>query len=86
MSKSDLLLSIGNCGENARFVANVIQTHHRNPARKLKGLLELLTNGHSVRTGQFEIDALIIDGKRYGWEVLESPAIVEKWARFADAR
>ena len=56
----------------AGFLANIIKTHHRNPAKKIKGLVMLLKNGHQVRTGQFEIDVLVVDGVRMGWDILES--------------
>jgi len=67
----------------AEFVAHVIDTQHRNPAAKLRGLAELLEAGHEVRTGQFSIDTLVIDGRGYGWEVLESPGVLKHSARFA---
>ena len=65
------------------FVANVILTQHRNPAAKLVGLVKLLKSGHEIRTGQFAIDVLVIDGRQYGWEVLESPVLVSRWASVA---
>lgn len=63
----------------AGFIANVILTQHRNPSAKLNGLVELLKAGHEVRTAQFSIDTLLIDGYERGWEVLESPAVVQLW-------
>ena len=61
------------------FIANVILTQHSNPTAKLRGLVKLLKEGHEVRTGQFSIDTLVIDGRVYGWEVLESPVLVSRW-------
>lgn len=63
----------------AGFLANVISAQHGNPARKLKGLVDLLKSGHDVRTAQFSIDTLIIDGRQMGWEILESPVLVDRW-------
>jgi hypothetical protein len=59
-------------GPEAAFVANVILTSQRNPGRKLAGLVKLLRAGSSVRTGQFAIDVLVIDGRRASWTELES--------------
>lgn len=56
----------------AGFVANVILNQHSNPGRKMTGLLNLVRNGASVRTGQFAIDTLIIDGQIAQWASLES--------------
>ena len=63
----------------AAFIANVILTQHSNPSRKLKGLVDLLKSGHEVRAGQFSIDTLVIDGRQMGWELLESPVLVDRW-------
>lgn len=63
----------------AGFIANVIATQHSNPARKLKGLVELLKSGHDVRTAELSIDILIVDGQQFGWEILESPVLVDRW-------
>lgn len=64
----------------AAFVANVILTQHRNAAAKLKGLVEILKAGHEVRTAQFSMDTLLIDGEQRGWEILESPVLVARWS------
>ena len=55
----------------ASFLSNVILNWHNNPAKKLKGLVNLLKAGHSVTTGSNHIDVLIIDGYRASWVVLE---------------
>ena len=55
----------------AGFVANVIMSWHRNPARKMRGLVNLLHAGHSVQTAQTAIDVLLIDGVKASWIVLE---------------
>lgn len=64
MNKADRL--------GAGFVANVILNWHRNPTKKLAGLVRLLEAGKNVRTGQFNIDVLIVDGKLTDWIALES--------------
>mgnify|MGYP001565074888 CR=1 FL=1 len=66
-------------GREAAFLANLILTQHCNAAYKLRGLLILLKGGYECRVGQFNRNILIINGKRFGWEVLESPGIVEQW-------
>lgn len=63
----------------AGFIANVILTQHVNPSARLKGLVQLLKTGHEVRTAQFSIDTLVIDGMQRGWEILESPVLVDRW-------
>lgn len=83
MTKANAIKVISGYGKDARFVANVIQSWHRNATRKLCGLADLLAAGHEVRTAQFSVDVLVIDGKRYGWEVLEAPALVQRWTQFA---
>lgn len=54
------------------FLANVIQVRYAAPARKLKGALELIDNGHELRIGGHDIDALLVDGERFDWEALEN--------------
>jgi len=58
-------------GREADFLANVIETHHSKAYTKLRGLVNLLVLGHSVRTGQFDIDVLVVDGERKPWTFLE---------------
>jgi hypothetical protein len=59
-------------GNDAAFVANVIATQHRNRARKLRGLLGLLKAGLSVRVAAFNLDVLVVDGRRETWAFLET--------------
>jgi hypothetical protein len=74
MTIAERIAKIRTFDENTNFVANVILTCHRNRARKLKGVLALLSAGHSVRIGQFSIDVLLVDGKPTSWEFLETSA------------
>jgi hypothetical protein len=74
MTIAQMTARIQTFGTDASFVANVILTQHRNRARKLKGVIALLTGGHDVRTGQFDIDGLIVDGKSTPWQFLETSA------------
>ena len=53
------------------FLVNVIQNWHKTPGSKLMGLLNLVKAGHEVRTAQFAIDRLIIDGFEASWCVLD---------------
>jgi hypothetical protein len=71
-------------GGDAAFLATIILTDHSKPARKLSGLVELLKSGHQCRTGQYRKDLLVIDGRKFGWEVLESPAVVDLWMPTAE--
>jgi hypothetical protein len=59
-------------GREASFVANLIVCWHPKPTRKLAGLVKLLGRGHEVRTAQFAMDILIIDGQRASWADLEA--------------
>lgn len=83
MNKQVILSKIQKFGQDAVFVANVVLTQHNRPSTKLSGLLALLEAGHSVRTAQFSCDTLVIDGTKYGWELLESPKLIINgtWSR-----
>lgn len=58
----------------AGFIANVIIHQHRNPARKLRGLVNLLRQGTPVRVADHQIDTLIVN------ECLAPWAVLEEWA------
>jgi hypothetical protein len=58
----------------AGFLANMISCWHGRPFTKLAGLVALLRDGHEVRTAQFGMDALVIDGERAQWAALEEAA------------
>lgn len=70
-------------GNEAAFLANVILCQHKNPAKKLAGLVHLLKHGFECKTGQFAIDVLVIDGKRVGWEALEHPSGLAQWFQYS---
>jgi hypothetical protein len=72
MTTDQIYAMLSNMGGDVSFVANVIRTHHRNPAAKLKGLYALVISGHSVRTGSCDIDVLVIDGVKVEWAALEA--------------
>lgn len=72
MTKHATLREVGQYGTGAAYLANVILWHHRNPARKLRGLLRLLRAGKSCRVGQFNLDVLLVDGERQDWSILET--------------
>ena len=55
----------------AGFLANVISCSHGRPFTKLAGLVALLRDGHEVRTAQFSMDVLMIDGERAEWAALD---------------
>lgn len=70
-TKEQAIVEILKTGDKeASFVLNVVQNWHKNSAGKIKGLRNLITAGHSVRTGQFSIDTLMIDGVQAPWSVL----------------
>ena len=77
MKMKEAYQKVSEFGEAAAFVGNLILTQHSKSVSKLKGLLGLLKKGHEVRTAQFSTDILIIDGKKFGWEVLDSPAVIK---------
>jgi hypothetical protein len=58
----------------AGFVANVILNWHGRPFAKLIGLVALLRAGREVRTAQFDLGTLLIDGECADWSALERAA------------
>lgn len=70
MKKADTIQKIQGHGTDASFVLNVVMNHHRKPAVMILGLANLLEAGHEVRTGQFDLDVLVIDGCAAPWNVL----------------
>lgn len=75
MTKIETLRAIQKHGQDASFVANVICSRHSYPARKLAGMLNLLSTGHTVTLGA-DIDTLLIDGYHKDWRYLEYGARV----------
>jgi hypothetical protein len=71
MAKINRTEQIAKYGQDAAFVANVISTQHSAPARKLRNVLYLLESGRSVRTAQFSIDTLLVDGIRVPFSALD---------------
>lgn len=59
-------------GLDAAFVANCVLTHHRNPTRKLRGLVALLRQGRSVSIAPYDISQLWIDGRTAPFATLEA--------------
>ena len=72
MTKDEMYREAGERG--AGFVANLIVNWHDQPFTKLCGLVALLRAGREVRTAQFALDVLVIDGERAGWSELERAA------------
>lgn len=58
---------------NIGFIANVIQCHCGNQAKKLHGLKNLVDNGYEVGNGNTLFD-IRIDSKQYDMSVLEQCA------------
>lgn len=79
MTKMDAYKAAQEYGTDAAFVANLVLNNHRNPGRKLKGLVQLLADKNDIRTAECSTDVLIINGERQGWEVLECPAVLKVW-------
>lgn len=46
------------------FLANVIMSQQSNPGKKLKNLKKWLDEGHDVRTAQFDLFSIVVDGKQ----------------------
>lgn len=61
--------------KDACFVANVIMTACGKAGTKLANLYAILCTGVSVRTAQFDMWTLIIDGKAYGYGALDRDGI-----------
>jgi hypothetical protein len=72
MTKAEMCQEAEERGEG--FLANVIACWHGKPFTKLAGLVALLRDGHEVRTAQFGMDILVIDGERAEWAALEGAA------------
>lgn len=72
MTKVALIRSFS--GTEHSFLANVIECHHSNPVRKLRGLRNLVNAGHFVAL-PVDMDRLTIDGCEASWIVLE------EWAK-----
>jgi len=72
MTKHEMYREACDCGVG--FLANVIWHHHPKAFTKLCGLVALLREGREVRTAQFSLDALVIDGERADWSALERAA------------
>lgn len=58
--------------KEAGFVANVIMTSCTKPTTKLRTLIALLLKGVSVRTAQFDMLVLIVDGKAHNYSYLDA--------------
>ncbi len=58
-------------GPEAAFVANVVLCHHPRAARRLRGLVALLEQGHDVRCAPHALDVLLVDGAVVPWSRLE---------------
>lgn len=84
MTRAETVREIEKYGEDASFVANLILNNQRRPAKKLKGMLELLSQRWEIRSAQFSIEDIVIGGKRFGYSVLESPKLVEVWYKTAE--
>ena len=74
LTKAEAYREAQEYGLQAAHVANVIVCWHRRPFARLIGLLALLRAGHEVRTAQFDLDTLVIDGERAEWSALERVA------------
>jgi len=55
----------------AGFLANVIMNWQTNPAKKLKGLVNLLRADHTVDVASRDLTILMVDGCMASWVVLE---------------
>jgi len=53
------------------FLVNVLLLHIH-PYPKLRGLLALTLAGNEARTGQFDMDVLLVNGERRAWPYLET--------------
>lgn len=83
MTKAEAIKAINGFGTDAAFLGNVILNWHSKPTTKLRGLATLLQQGHDCRTANLSIDTLVIDGRIFGWEILESPILVSRWMSVA---
>lgn len=75
MTKKEAYQFLDRQGRAISFLTNVIMTQHSNPAKKMKGLVYGIKNGHSFRIADFHIDVLIMDDTKVSWSVLEDLAV-----------
>ena len=73
MTKNELYRNLTAKDRDTSFLANVIMTSQPNPARKLRGLWNLIQANRDVRSGN-TIDQIRIDGHSFSYAVLDNPA------------
>ena len=71
MTRKELIQWCDSQRSHIAFLANLIVCHHPRPVAKLRGLRNLIMNRHQVCVAQFDIDQIVIDGKRCGFSELE---------------
>lgn len=71
MTRRDAYTRAQQAGPEAAFVANVVLCHHPRAARRLRGLVALLDQGHDVRCAPHALDVLLVDGAVMPWSRLE---------------
>jgi len=72
LSRQQIIQTIEKTSRDAGFLVNVILCLHARPWTKLRGAAMLLLSGHDVHVGQFDMDALVVDGERTSWAALET--------------
>lgn len=72
LTKAEYKRIIREHGDEAAFVANIIDVWQRNPLSRLRGLVKLLQAGRDVRTGPFNYCTLLVDGAHTPWTTLET--------------
>jgi hypothetical protein len=70
MTKLQAYLYLSRVSDEVSFLANIILTRHKNPAKRLKRLVKLVDDGRDVRLAGFSCDVLLLDGKKVEWSIL----------------
>lgn len=71
MTKNEMYRALSCSGDTElSYLANVIFTGHTQAGAKLKGVYALYKAGHEVRTAQFDMFTLLIDGHSTSWNTL----------------
>jgi len=71
MTKVQAYISLCKLSDDLSFLANIILTRHKNPAKRLKKLVELVSGGKDVRLADFSCDTLLMDGEKVSWNILD---------------
>ncbi|MGW8177486.1 MAG: hypothetical protein ACWGQW_01650 [bacterium] len=71
MTKLQAYFYLCKISQDLSFLANIILTRKKNPARRLKKLVDLVNDGKDVKLASFSCDILLMDGEEVSWSILD---------------